>query len=159
MSQAVAKYSFDEIMDDVFAPNQVRTREQWRDKIFKLQDCLVNQFSEHLELEPTHRFCNGVYARELFMPQGTLIIGKIHRHEHLNIISHGSVSVITEDGLEHFCAPHTFISKCGTKRVVYAHTDAIWTTIHPTQETDLEKIEEQIICKDYDDLELLGAPL
>ena len=27
------------------------------------------------------------YAREMFIPKGTLIIGKIHRHQHLNFIS------------------------------------------------------------------------
>jgi hypothetical protein len=39
----------------------------------------------------------------------------------------------------------------GTKRALYIHEDATWVTFHPTPETDLEKIETQLIAKDFDD--------
>jgi hypothetical protein len=41
------------------------------------------------------------------------------------------------------------VSEPGTKRAVYAETDVVWTTIHPTEETDLEKIEEEVIAKTF----------
>ena len=47
-------------------------------------------------------------------------------------------------------APQVMCSKAGTKRVVYTHTDTIWTTVHLTESTDLEEIEEQIIAKNYE---------
>jgi hypothetical protein len=31
------------------------------------------------------------------------------------------------------------------KRVIYAVTDTVWTTYHPTDETNPEKIAEQIL--------------
>jgi hypothetical protein len=45
-------------------------------------------------------------------------------------------------------APYTFVSEVGTKRVVHALEETIWTTVHVTDETDLEKIEDYVIAKD-----------
>ena len=36
------------------------------------------------------------YAREILLRKGSLVIGKIHKHQHLNIISKGKVTVFTE---------------------------------------------------------------
>lgn len=80
-----------------------------------------------------HRFANNVYAREITIPAGSLVVGKIHTHGHLNVITKGRVAVvIIEDGVEEF-APHTFISKAGTKRLVFAFEETIWTTFHGTE--------------------------
>jgi hypothetical protein len=104
-----------------------------------------------------HHFAPGCYGREILLPKGSLIIGKIHKHAHLNIISKGSVMVATEFGPASFSAPHTFVSQPGTKRAVYALEDTVWTTIHVTQETDLEKIEDYVIAKSYEELEAFLA--
>jgi hypothetical protein len=100
-----------------------------------------------------HHFAPGLYAREIFIPAGILIIGKIHRHSHVNTISQGKCVVATEFGLQEFTAPHTFISQPGVKRAVLALEDTIWTTYHPTEETDLDKIEEYVIAPSFDDFD------
>src|SRR5574340_659286 len=41
-----------------------------------------------------HHFTDGVYAREMHIPAGHVVVGKIHRHEHLNFISKGRATVI-----------------------------------------------------------------
>ena len=62
--------------------------------------------------------------------------------------------MFTEDGgLERLSGPLTMTSPAGCKRAVYAHTDTTWTTIHRTDETDLEKIEDWVIAKSYEDYE------
>lgn len=99
----------------------------------------------------THRFADGVYAREMLIPAGHLIIGKIHRYGHLNLISKGHVAVLTEFGVEEFTGPVTFISQPGTKRVVFAYEDTVWTTFHGTKRTTPEEVEEDIICKSFDE--------
>ena len=80
------------------------------------------------------------------------MVGKIHNHAHVNVLSMGRVSVYTEQGPEEFSAPRTWISEPGTKRVVYTHEDAVWNTIHhnPTNETDTDKIEEFVIAKTFE---------
>lgn len=105
----------------------------------------------------THRFADGVYAREMFIPAGTVIVGKIHKFGHLNVITKGKCVVLTEFGTETLEAPHTFISKPGTKRVVGAIEDTVWTTFHGVgKETDLSKIEDQIICKTFEEFDALA---
>ena len=98
-----------------------------------------------------HHFAPGLYAREIFLPKGSVVVGKIHKHAHVNNISQGHVMVYTEEGLQEFIAPYQFISLPGTKRVVCALEDTIWTTYHPTEETDLEIIEQHVIAKDFEE--------
>jgi len=100
------------------------------------------------------------YAREIKLPKGSLVIGKIHRHQHLNFITQGKVIVYTEFGLKHLEAPCTFVSEVGLKRAVYAEEDTLWTTIHMTEfnsETELDKIEDEVIAPSYDDLGLIAS--
>lgn len=102
---------------------------------------------ETLELPVRHYFSQGVYARELFIPKGTLLTGKIHKYAQLNIMSAGDISVLTDDGVQRVQAPFTIVSPAGTKRIAYAHEDTVWTTIHGTDETDVDKIEMHFIAQ------------
>lgn len=101
--------------------------------------------------------CKHVYAREILLPAGLTIVGKIHKHAHLNMLMKGRVSVFTEKGREDFTGPLTMVSQAGTKRAVYAHEDTIWVTVHLTNSTDLEEIEAEIIAKDFAELERFYA--
>jgi len=102
------------------------------------------------ELPLRHTFTTGAYVREITLPAGQIIVGKLHRHAHLNFISRGSVTVVTEHGgVERLTGPCTIISPAGTKRVVYTHEETIWTTVHVTEETDLIKIEAETIAPSY----------
>lgn len=95
------------------------------------------------------------YARVIFLPKGHIIIGKIHKHAHLNFILKGQTSVATEFGKKYFTAPCVFISEPGLKRAVFVEADTIWATVHLTGypgEENLELIEEEVIAKTYDDL-------
>lgn len=126
-----------------------------RDKILDLEAKMKTL--PQLAIKETHHFSKGLYAREIFIPKGTLLVGKIHKFDNLNIVSQGDISVLTEDGAKRIKAPFTTVSKPGTKRVGYAHEDTIWTCIHATEETDLEKIENEIIAKTFDELTMISA--
>ncbi len=101
----------------------------------------------------THYFAPGVYAREMWMPAGCLITGKIHLTEHLNILSQGKVSVSNKGESVMMTAPYTFVSPVGTKRAIYAHEDSTWTTIHATDLTDPDEIEAEIIAETFEELD------
>jgi hypothetical protein len=129
-------------------PNSIRERiDSLEKEMLKL---------EQAPIETTHHFAKGLYAREILIPKGTLLTGKIHKEEHLNIISQGEISVLTEDGVKRIKAPFTMVSRPGTKRVGYAHEDTVWTTIHSSEEKDLEKLEAQLIAKTHSDVEALN---
>ena len=136
----------------------VLTAEEFRERVAALQaamNLVPGSVQGDSDLCPlTHRFAEGVYVREIFIPAGTLIVGKIHKHTHPNFLMKGLVTVITEEGgMETLQAPKTMISPAGCKRVVFAHEDTVWVTVHVTSETDLEKIEDYVIAKDYEAFE------
>jgi hypothetical protein len=103
----------------------------------------------------THYFAPGMYGREITLKRFNWAIGKIHKHAHLNFVTRGKVIVLTEDGPMVISAPHTFVSTVGTKRFVLALEDSTWTTVHATNETDLGKIEDEVIAKDYGDIGII----
>ena len=98
------------------------------------------------ECPVVHRFAPGVYIREIFMPAGTIVIGKIHKTEHFNIVERGvCVIVHDDDTIEELRAPLTFVSKAGVQKVLYIEEDTVWKTVHVTTETDPDKLEAQLI--------------
>ena len=116
--------------------------------INKLQEAAAKLPQAQLFTE--HFFIPGVYVRWLFRPADTLIVGKIHRKEHMYLVCSGEVTVVGPGYKERIVGPKMIISKPGTKRAVYAHTDAVCLTIHRTDETDLDKIEKELIEDDPD---------
>lgn len=125
-----------------------------RESILELQEAIMRDLPP-VDCPVTHHFAPGLYGREIFMPAGTVVVGKIHKHAHINNISLGRVVVSTEFGSEAYQAPCQFISTPGTKRAVYVEEDCVWTTYHPTDKTDLAEIERDIIAESYDELDAL----
>ena len=100
------------------------------------------------EINVVDYFAPGVYMRQMNAKAGTLVVSKMHRTEHMNILLTGSLTVATENGIELLTAPLVIKSMPGTKRIGYFHEDSSWITVHPTGETDLELIEQQVIVPD-----------
>lgn len=108
-----------------------------------------------------HHFAPGLYAREMRMPAGATVIGKIHRHAHLICLMQGRAVVADEDGSRELAAPLVWTSKAGAKRAIYALEDSVFVTYHPIPNDthDLEQIEAHVIAPTFDDLvEMLPAP-
>jgi hypothetical protein len=105
----------------------------------------------------THRFTDGMYIREIFMPAGSLITSKIHKTEHPYIVSYGKVAVsIDGDDWDEIIAPYTGITKPGTRRVLYILEDCIWTTFHRVDDmkseyNDLNDDEKENIVKEIEE--------
>lgn len=126
-----------------------------RDKVFLAEAFLKEQ--PQLQLETSHYFSKGVYAREIKILAGTILTGEIHKFQNLNILSQGTMQVLTENGIQEVEAPFTVVSPAGTKRIAYTLTDCVWTTIHGTDEKDLKVIEHTFIVKSEEEwLEFVG---
>lgn len=80
--------------------------------------------------DAVHRFADGMYIRELTINAGDVVVGKMHRHEHPAMLIKGSATVYTETGVTHMTAPHVWVSSPGVKRVVHAHDECVFVTIH-----------------------------
>ena len=103
-------------------------------------------------LTTEHYFADGMYCRFLPRPAGTLIVGKVHKREHFYIVCCGTIRVTTDEGVKDITGPQVIVSKPGTKRAVLALTDATCMTVHRTDRTDLDEIEEELIDPDADAL-------
>lgn len=133
-----------ELLAQILGDVQSRT---YIDVVRGVQDQL-SQSPDLIDVPVQHHFAPGVYMRQMDAAAGTLVVSKMHRTEHMNILLKGSLTVATEDGIQLMTAPCVLKSMPGTKRIGYFHEDSSWITVHPTEETDLEKIEQQVIVPD-----------
>jgi hypothetical protein len=139
-------------------------REQIRERILAMESAMrsveasgggaTSQLDELMPLK--HLFAPGAYGRQITVPAGHWVIGKIHKHAHLNFVMKGRCVVLTEEGPMVIQAPFSFVSSVGTKRVVLALEELVWATVHLTDKTDLEQIEDEVIAKSYTDVPLMA---
>lgn len=99
-----------------------------------------------------HFFAPGVYSREVTMPAGTFIIGHCHKTEHLNIVLSGRATVMVEGVIKEINvqpgdAPYVFTSNVNVRKLLYIREETRWMTIHPTSETCLNRLEDELIIK------------
>jgi len=136
------------MFDDLILPTKVV---EFRRKIVALQDEI--QKLPQIVVEPRHYFADGLYAREITLPAGTLAIGKIHKKEQINIITQGSLYIATENGVVHVNTPSAYIftGLVGAKRAAYVLEETVWVTISPTNLKTLDGLEEELIAVEFSD--------
>lgn len=113
----------------------------------QLQDVMA-QF-EQADCPVTHHFTDGMYARELFIPEGVALVGAKHKTNHMYVMLEGEC-VITTDGNDPFTCEAGFIghTKAGTKKAFYAIKDSRFVSFHVTEETDVESIGNEILYEE-----------
>jgi hypothetical protein len=98
----------------------------------------------------TERLFDGVYARELVIPQGITIVSELWNRERLWIIMTGKVSIISEMGKQVITAPYVGMAPFGTRIALYAIEETRWIAISNASDCEtLEDTEEKIKAKDY----------
>lgn len=116
-----------------------------RDLVHSLETEMADgKFGPREDRDVRHDFADGVYARTVFLPKGSLSTGRIHKFSQVNIISQGEIAVSTPDGETRYRAPTIVVTPPGTKRAVLAIEDTVWTTVVGTHETDLGTIVEKL---------------
>jgi hypothetical protein len=102
-----------------------------------------------------HYFAPGIYAREITIPKGVVLVGAIHKTENLVVLSKGKLQLVTEEGTTVIEAPCTLTCKPGAKNAALALEESVWTNFFPTTETDPVKLVELLTESTAD--ELLGG--
>lgn len=99
-----------------------------------------------------HTFANGIYIREMFIKEGGLVVGKLHKESHVWFLLKGKIEVATEEGLSYYTAPCYIQAPARTKRVIFAFEDSIFVNVHPNpnQIEDLEELENIYVCDSYE---------
>ena len=142
-------FTFDEAWE---VAQEIRRKQEYRQKITKLHEQLEDEggiVGEELhKLNPTkHTFAGGCYVREIYNPANLLLVTKIHKVDHPYFLMSGKMSILTEDGIIEIEAPHHGVTKAGTKRVIYTHEPCTFVTVHATNKTTPEEVEEEVIAK------------
>lgn len=124
---------------------QATTPQARREAIAALETVMAS--CPQVEQPLTHHFNEGQYAREIFNPKGSLIVTKTHKQGNASFIPTGRLLVITEEGQKEMHGGQWFMTKPGTKRLIYALEDTRFVTVHPNPDncTDLEILESRII--------------
>lgn len=131
---------------------------QTRDAILALQDAMLASENACTDMEEyvTKYFAPGIYVREMRIPKDTLIVGKIHRESEVCMLTKGIMLLKNEHSTESVIveAPYTFIAEPG-KKVGLALEASIFINVHPnpTNTTDIDELEKQIVIEDYAALE------
>ena len=131
--------------------NEAVSKDAMRGKIVALEREMLK--CQQVHIEPVHYFAKGLYAREITIPKGCLLTGKIHLQEHITMVLSGDISVNTDDGIRRIVAPAIFVTKPGMKRVGYAHEQTMFLTVHACELTDVEKIEDALVVDTFEQFE------
>jgi len=127
------------------------------DKIHALQEVLA-QLPQYEPLTE-HIFHGGMYCRKVWRAAGVLVVGKVHKKEHFYVILSGTVAVTTDDGVQEITGPVVLQCKPGTKRAVYALTDALCATFHRTDALTIENAEAELVEQDENATFAIGNKL
>lgn len=117
----------------------------YNNKIEQAEEALLDLPQSGVPLE--HAFAPGVYLRQVVMPANTIVIGHQHKTKHFNVVLTGKAIVVMNGDRHIIQAPCIFVSEPGVRKVLYIIEEMRWATIHPTDETDIETLEDQLITK------------
>lgn len=95
-----------------------------------------------------HHFCAGVYAKQIHIRAGYVVMSHKHAHDHLSILASGQVRVTSDDGEHVYVAPAGIKMAAGVHHAVHALQDSVWFCVHATDETDSEKVDRVLIQED-----------
>lgn len=85
----------------------------------------------------------GMAARTIFIPAGTVLTGALTNLDNV-CIAFGDITVTTDEGPVRLTGFNVIPARAGAKRAGVAHSDTWWVTIHRTDLTDLDAIEEEM---------------
>lgn len=121
-----------------------------REKVDVLEAAMLAHPNQ-IQIPVRHYFASGLYAREITIPPDVIAVGKIHKTQHINVLSKGEVTMLTAEGSLRVQAPYTWVVEPGKKAAAYAHVETVWTSfcVNPTDERDLDKLEAALISPIY----------
>lgn len=94
-----------------------------------------------------NHFSPGVYARELRIPAGTIVVGAIHKFENMLLMIQGVCEIRGDGEPRTVRAPQIWVSAPGTQRSVLAITDCVFVSVHGTDKRDVNEIRAEFIAE------------
>jgi hypothetical protein len=135
----------------VLTPDTPLVKQVTREEI----QCFQRELAKYEQIDTTteHYFAPGMYGRKYVVRGDAFVVGRIHRHAHIVMLMSGRCRINTDRGMEDITGPHVWISPVGAKRALYTYTECTFFTCHATDETDLDKLEVELIEPEADPFE------
>lgn len=123
-----------------------------REKVNRLQSEMDRL--PQVECPVRHHFAPGVYAREITIPKGTILVGAVHKKDSLVVLSAGRLRLAVDDGFIEVQAPFTMNCKAGAKNAALALETAVWTNFfaNPDEVRDVDALVEVLTESKASDL-------
>jgi hypothetical protein len=94
-----------------------------------------------------HAFSGGIYIRQVTLKAGTLVMGHRHKTTHCNIMLTGRMTMFGLNGKRDLLVAPVICTADPGRKVAYIHEDVLWLNLFPTEETDVEKLEDLFLDK------------
>jgi hypothetical protein len=104
------------------------------------------------ELEVNEYIKDGYYFRQIMIPKGVLLTGKIHLKGHLFVVLDGDMELATDDFSERVRAdiqrPFVAVIPDNSKKIGYAYENTIVATFHKIDDecANIDKINDKILA-------------
>jgi len=122
-----------------------------QDAIQAMQDAM-RAMPQAPAFKTEHVFFGGMYCRRMEIPKDSLIVSKVHKSDHLFIGCSGELVVAGQGEMYTLRAGDVIPSYIGTKRAVYALTDVVCMTVHKTDKTTTDGLEDELMAVNEADL-------
>ena len=155
MSTAVAEKWVDMARIDVHGPVAVapefRLDPNQRAAVLRLEDAIKKL--PQVMCPVKHYFAPGVYVREMFIPAGAVLTGRIHLQDGVTMLLQGALRFTDGGEVKDVRAPATWVSPAGAKKAGFALEDSIISGCfaNPTDERDLAKIVDLFTCDTHEE--------
>ena len=112
------------------------------EKIEALESQLLKM--PQVEIPVKEGLANEMYTREILIPKGTILTGRVHKYPYVDIMLSGDITVATPDGVKRLTGANVCDGVPGRKRAGFAHQDTRWVTVHRTDQVDLDDMIEYL---------------
>ena len=111
------------------------------------------------DLNISHHFGGGVYAKETVVPAGCVLVQHKHEHAHLSVLAAGTVEVLVDGVRSVITGPACLTIEAGKHHGIRALTDAVWYCIHATDCTNPKEVDEVLIVPSDEDMNAIARSM
>ena len=106
-----------------------------------------------IEIPVIHRYAKGIYAREITIPKGTALTGRIYKDDHFDIMVSGDITVSSDEGIKRLKGFNIFNGAKGKKRAGIAHEDTRWITFCACEELPDDEYLDKTTVEKFSELD------
>lgn len=112
-----------------------------------------------MDIDVSHHFGGGVYAKEATIPAGHVLVQHKHAHDHLSVLASGTVELEVDGQRRRIVGPACLTIAAGKHHGVKAITDVVWYCIHATECTDENEVDEVLIVPTTEDMQAMAEAM